>query len=504
MINIEQFFKSGELFDGHYKLLRTLSTVGGSADVWLALDMNTIDVEMDEEEGEVRQGSEDTGMLVAIKIYKPKNALDIEGEQQFRDEFKIVYECRHANLVQPTSFSVFRKTPYLVLPFCRQGSSEKLIGRQIPEVRLWQFVADVSAGLDKLHNNIPQIIHQDVKPANVLIDNSNHFAITDFGISSKNGGAHGYYGDEERSGTFAYMAPERFTDGVKPKPESDIWGFGATLCEIITGKVPFGDDGGQAQKRGEEMPKLDNVQEDLKRLIIDCLAFNPEDRPTAAYIMEAARVRQYPIKPPKKRWWPIPLQILITCLLAGGLAYFILKDKKDVVAPQPTIEELYNYALTDLNSDSVKNVKRGLALMDSLAGTKYIPAMYQMALTYGWFKDSVSIKRKHILGIAVNEEDGITNDPQYGTKMAQYLRPILEISDSIYPEINMETAYRLGVYAWLIFPYLQKSQFEETRNYMNQSKKWAKMVNNTEKPKIIDKFLWEVDNYKRQLEILEK
>ena len=88
-MNIEDFANSGELFDGHYKLLRPLSTEGGTADVWLAIDVNTIDTSI--EDGEETHNGEETGMTVAIKIYRPKNALDVEGEQRFRDEYKIVY-----------------------------------------------------------------------------------------------------------------------------------------------------------------------------------------------------------------------------------------------------------------------------------------------------------------------------------------------------------------------------------------------------------------------------
>ena len=88
MIHISDFAQSGELFDGRYQLLRPLSTAGGTADVWLALDVNTIDIEESLGDGDevVKDSTDGTGMKVAIKIYRPKNALDIEGEQRFRDE----------------------------------------------------------------------------------------------------------------------------------------------------------------------------------------------------------------------------------------------------------------------------------------------------------------------------------------------------------------------------------------------------------------------------------
>ena len=301
MINIEDFSKTNELFDGHYKLIRPLSTDGGTADVWLAIDTNTIDSQFDSDEEESGIGNnENSGMLVAIKIYRPKNALDVEGEQRFRDEYKIVYECRHANLLQPTSFSIFEEIPYLVLPYCKYGSSEQLIGKKQTSEAIWKYILDVASGLNRLHTNEPQIIHQDIKPANVLIDNSKNFAITDFGISSKRGGDHGSYFDEEYSGTLAYMAPERFQEGAEPIAQSDIWAFGATLCEILTGKVPFGEEGGSNQvAKNMSMPSIPNVPSDIQRLIHACLSPEPGNRPSAAEIKEAAMVKQYPIKSKK-------------------------------------------------------------------------------------------------------------------------------------------------------------------------------------------------------------
>ena len=100
MIDIENFSKSNKLFDGHYQLLRPLSTDGGTADVWLAIDVNTVDVSVEEDEKSIDQ---DTGMLVAIKIYRPKNALDIDGEA-FTQLEQLYNQKQHITGV-PTGFA---------------------------------------------------------------------------------------------------------------------------------------------------------------------------------------------------------------------------------------------------------------------------------------------------------------------------------------------------------------------------------------------------------------
>lgn len=372
MINIEELAEKGELFDGHYKLVRPLSTDGATADVWLALDTNTIDTEYDEE-GSAKNADNETGMMVAIKIYKPKNALDTEGEQRFRDEYKIVYECRHENLLQPTSFAIYKGIPYLVLPYCKNGSSEQFIGKKQTEEQMWKFISDVSSGLAKLHSNQPQIVHQDIKPANILIDHNNNFTITDFGISSSAQGSHASYYGEENSGTLAYMAPERFSGDPKPSAESDIWAFGATLCEILTGFVPFGENGGLNQT-DNRMPKtlLSGLPKDVKKLILACLQRDPNKRPTAQKIMEIAHDRRK-----KRPWLPI---VIILCVLAIGAVLFFVTNGAKTEEEETILVEDYEHAEEMLST--FNTAQQGFELLQNLVEQKDYDATFLMSRLY--------------------------------------------------------------------------------------------------------------------------
>lgn len=283
MIDLNELFEQGKLFDGHYKLIKSLSTSGGSADVWLAIDINTIDDTNDEA----------NATKVAIKIYRPKNIIDIEGEYQFRKEFKKVFNCHHENIIQPTYFSVYNEMPYLVLPYCPSGSSEMLIGQSQSEKDLWKYIFEVASGLAYLHEHTPQIIHQDIKPANVLIDDNGNFAITDFGISAEMVGSD-FENDDDSGGTFAYMAPERFDEKTPPMPESDIWALGATLYELITGDTPFGNYGGSKQKADTPIPPIkQNIPDSIKQLVNACLIYNPKGRPTARSIVDLVLKKRY-------------------------------------------------------------------------------------------------------------------------------------------------------------------------------------------------------------------
>lgn len=436
---------SGVLLDGRYKLLRPLSSDGGTADVWLALDTNTIDEVYDDENDSI-SSEEESGIKVAIKIYRPKNALDL-GEQRFREEFKIVFNCHHTNLVQPINFSIFEGIPYLVLPYCQKGSSERLQGKITDANELWRYISDVSAGLAYLHAFNPTIVHHDIKPANVLIDDNNNYAITDFGISSHRGlSKEGY--DETQSGTMAYMAPERFRDDYESIPESDIWSFGATLYELITGKVPFGEGGGQEQlENNSDTPQISaDVPSDIKKLISDCLSIDSTKRPSATIIHKAAENRSYPLK--KKKIYYIGGLLLLAVIL-GGILLILSKGNESTPIKQLSDEERFERAMMSVNSGYREELKRGMLMLDTLSAGGYVPAIYEQAYTYGWYEDSASISRKELLGIDYypdSDKAYLPKEKQINIKAMGLFTRIEEIGDSCYPEINANALYRLACY----------------------------------------------------------
>ncbi len=479
MIDVEQLAKEGILFDGRYKLLRALSTDGGTADVWLAIDVNTIDNPgLTGKESEAIT-SEDSGMMVAIKIYRPKNALDIEGEQRFRDEYKIVHNCRHTNLLQPTNFSICEDTPYLELPYCKNGSSEMLIGKKMEEKDIWKFIFDVSSGLSYLHASSPQIIHQDIKPANVLIDDYKNYAITDFGISSPYGGKHSYYYDDDNSGTMAYMAPERFCENYSPIAESDVWAFGATLYEILTGEVPYKEEGGRNQLENNfPLKSMGNaVPKSIQRLIVSCLSLDPKKRPTANQIIALAEKHLSASNRGK-----VFLSLLLTLglVVLGCYLYF--------GKPQPiSIEDRFKEAVALLDGDSQQEAEQGVAILDSLVNSDYLPAMLELAKTYGWYSDSVSLRRKDMLNITYNTEGLLIYllvDNERNDRARELFLKILDSKDSTNMDDKADAAFRLATY-YANNTYM-KQNFPEAKKYLLKAQEYARGGDDTTLQKKIE------------------
>ena len=282
--------QEGTLFDSRYELTRLIGR-GGFAEVWLVKDTLA-------------------GLEEALKIYAPGSGMDEDGLKIFAKELSVVHDLRHTNLLTPKSLGQYDHQPYLILPFCPNGSLNKFVG-QCTEDQAWKILEQVAAGLAYLHKR--NIVHQDIKPDNILIDANMDYVITDFGISLKaQSTLRKSVRDQANSGTMAYMAPERFSAEPHPIPANDIWSLGAMMFELVEGNVPFmAQLGGLAQKNGADMPIMHgDAGNELKQVIRAMLSPNAEDRPTAAELVNCAKSRT--ASSPSPKYAAIPKQEVTT------------------------------------------------------------------------------------------------------------------------------------------------------------------------------------------------
>lgn len=276
--------KQNTIIKDRYRLIKSLGE-GSFGEVWLAEDMLL------------------NGLHVAIKFYQ---RTDSEGQAAFTREYTRVQHLHHDNLLTASYFDVWQRRPFLVMDYCSEGATRRYRGK-MTENQIWHFVHDVAAGLAYMHAQEPTIIHQDIKPDNVLVHGDGRYVITDFGISRSALSGSGSSESLKSAGTTAYMGPERFTSTPQTIMASDIWSLGASIYELATGDQPFmGPDGygigGVAFKLGFEMPQLpSNFSRELNALVQACLAKETWDRPTAKELEDYTNAYLNGVKP-KTPW----------------------------------------------------------------------------------------------------------------------------------------------------------------------------------------------------------
>jgi serine/threonine protein kinase len=259
------------LFATRYELQQRIG-IGAFAEVWHAVDTMT-------------------KREVAIKIFAPDKGIDDSGLDLFLKEYNNAYELYHPHLLRIDHFDVNNGSPYLVMPYCKEGSlaRKKQSGYVFTERDMALITMQIADALMYLHGR--NFSHRDMKPENILILDDDHYVLSDFGIST---GMRrtlektmGYNPAKFFTGTF--VAPEYF-DGDTLNSKSDIFSFGVSLYELANGSLPY-PEMGQAVKHGYSLPNL--PQPDFgyafSMLIKNCLDKNPDDRPDATDLYQWAK-----------------------------------------------------------------------------------------------------------------------------------------------------------------------------------------------------------------------
>jgi serine/threonine-protein kinase len=230
---------------------------------------------------------------VAVKILRS----DLEGSDvsaRFRREGRTAARLSHPNIVQvyDAGEDVLggRETSYIVVEYVPGGDLKGLIDRRgpLPGAMLARIGAAVADGLAHAHER--GVIHRDIKPQNVLIDEYGSPKLTDFGIARALDSTHSTSTDSYL-GTATYSSPEQL-QGEKVTPKSDVYSLGATLYHAATGGPPFTgsplDVASQQLANPPTSPRARGayIGERLEALILACLAKDAAARPDAVALHE--------------------------------------------------------------------------------------------------------------------------------------------------------------------------------------------------------------------------
>jgi eukaryotic-like serine/threonine-protein kinase len=174
--------------------------------------------------------------LVAIKVIAASLASEPEFMDRFRQEALTAARLRHSNVVVVHDFGEQDGVPYLVMEYVTGRSLAELLDDGVPMDRAVDYIAQVAAGLDYAHQR--GVVHRDVKPGNVLVDDEGRVVLVDFGLARMMESAQHLTLAGGVVGTPEYMSPEQ-ASGRTTDHRTDVYSLGIVAFELLTGTKPF-------------------------------------------------------------------------------------------------------------------------------------------------------------------------------------------------------------------------------------------------------------------------
>lgn len=202
---------------------------------------------------------------VAIKIILPEYANHPNFIRRFETEAQLIAQLEHIHIVPLYDYWREPDRAYLVMRWLRGGSLQESLAKGT----LWS-IGEIARLLDQIASALAAahrhgIIHRDIKPPNILLDEENNAYLADFGIAKNLITGQQTVGDDERVGSPAYISPEQVT-GQPVSAQSDIYSLGVVLYMMLTGQTPFLDPSTTTVIRRhvtEPLPPLQMIQPNL-------------------------------------------------------------------------------------------------------------------------------------------------------------------------------------------------------------------------------------------------
>ena len=271
------------VIDERYRVLERIGS-GGMADVYCAEDLQL-------------------GRKVALKLLYRRFAEDEEFVERFRREASSAAGLQHPNVVSVYDRGEFDDTYYIAMEFL-EGRSLKQVVRQegpLDPARAVDLVIQILKAERFAHKR--GIVHRDIKPHNVIVDDEDRAKVTDFGIARA--GASDMTETGSIMGTAQYLSPEQ-AQGHPVSARSDLYSTGIVLYELLTGRVPFDAESAVTialkQVSEEPVPPTElnpEVSPELEEVVMRAMQKDPANRFLDAdqFIAALEQVRDLPPGP---------------------------------------------------------------------------------------------------------------------------------------------------------------------------------------------------------------
>jgi serine/threonine protein kinase len=302
---------AGEVVGGRYRIVRALGA-GGMAVVELAEDI------------ELRRP-------VAIKLLADNLARDDDLRRRFLREARLVAALTHTNIVHVYDLGEHGGRPYFVMEHVEGETLADLVEREgrVEPVRAVDLVVQACHGVEAAH--AAGLVHRDLKPQNLLLRADGVLKVADFGIARPSDGTQ-LTAAGSVLGSAAYVAPEQVAGG-EVSAATDVYGLGAVLYELLTGRAPRTGSSLAELVSGTPKPIVapselaPGIHERLEQVVMRALAADPDARPASAHALAAelvAALADEPTRPlPQRRTHRVSRRRRLPLLLASGAVLLI-------------------------------------------------------------------------------------------------------------------------------------------------------------------------------------
>ncbi|XP_050376201.1 mitogen-activated protein kinase kinase kinase 1-like [Argentina anserina] len=237
--------------------------------------------------GSVYEGISDCGYFIAVKEVSllDQGSLGRQRVSQLEQEIALLSQFEHENIVQYYGTQKDESKLYIFLELVTKGSLQNLYQTyHLTDSHVSVYTRQILQGLKYLHDR--NVIHRDIKCANLLVHANGSVKLADFGLAKTT-----RMNDiKSCKGTAYWMAPEVVNNKSQGYGlPADIWSLGCTVLEMLTGLVPYSNlEWMQALwKIGKGEPPLvpDSLSREAQDFIGQCLQVKPDNRPTAAHLL---------------------------------------------------------------------------------------------------------------------------------------------------------------------------------------------------------------------------
>ncbi len=300
--------------------------------------------------------------MVAVKMILAHHLAAPEMVRRFRLEARAAARLEHSNIVHIHEVGCLHGQHYLVMEYVGGGNlAQRIAQGPVEPEEAATIVAEIARAVDHLHQ--AGIVHRDLKPSNVLLDDEGHPHVTDFGLAKLFEPGSETTATAGIAGTAGYMAPEQAAGhGARVGPAADVYGLGAILYEMLTGKPPFAGESMldvllEVVSREAASPRRlrPEVPVELELICMRCLAKRPEDRYDSAGALadDLDRfVRGEPLetRPPgvTRRLWSWTRRQPALALRLGALAVFYLVEVVNYLLGAPGVDWTFHWKITGL------------------------------------------------------------------------------------------------------------------------------------------------------------